>query len=70
MAFSLLALKVFSDDFSDRALEKQGRFLELGVKLAVGEDISVNVVLGIGAEDFIFPHDPGVHFTDEFEIFI
>lgn len=61
---------MLSDDITDCALEEQRRFLVLRMKLTTGEDISVEVLLCVVAEDFIFSHDARVHVTDKLEVSI
>ena len=63
-----LTLKVLRDDVADRALEEQWRLLILGVKLTTRKNISVEVLLSVVAEDFVFTHDARVHVTDKLEV--
>lgn len=55
-------------NLTDCALEEEGRFLVLGVQLAVGKNSSVEVLLCIVAEDFVFFHDARVHIADQSEV--
>lgn len=68
LSLSLLAVIMLRDDLADRALEEEGRFLVLGVQLAVGKDSSVEVLLCVVAENFVFFHDARVHVADKSEV--
>mgnify|MGYP003624098409 CR=1 FL=1 len=59
---------MLADDLSNRVLEKQRRFLVLGVQLPVHEDSAVEILLRRVAEHFVFAHDALVHVGDEVEV--
>jgi hypothetical protein len=67
---SFLAVEMFRNNVSNCALEEQWGLLVFGMKLAIGENIPVDVVLCVRAENLIFSHDACVHFADELEVFI
>ena len=67
---SFLALEMLCDNVSNCALEEQWGFLIFGMKLAIGKYVSVDVVLRVRAENFVFSHDACVHLTDELEVFV
>lgn len=58
---------VFCDDFAYSFLEVKWTLLHLGMKLAVDEDTSVEVLLRVYTQVLVLRHDSFVHVADEIE---
>lgn len=68
LSLFFLALVMLDKNLADRVLEKERRFLVLGVQRAVDENASLDVLLCIGAEDLILGHHARIHVIDQLEV--
>lgn len=59
-----------SEVFSYRLLEEPGPALQLWVHLTVHENPSIEILLRIVAQPFIFPQDPLEHGVNFVEVFV
>lgn len=63
-----LAIIMLRDDLSNRVLKEDGRLLVPRMHLAINKNATIEILLLIVAEHFIFSHDARVCFTDQFEV--